>query len=437
MSEKRMADKAMEEKNILIFPAGSEIGLEIFNALKYQKYLQVFGGTSGEDHTQYLYKNIIRLPYISDEDFIDKLNEQIEKYNIDYIFPAYDFVQCCLMEHAQKIHACIISAKREVVSICRNKQKTYEFLGDVWYRPKFYNDINSVATYPVFIKPKEGQGSEGVHKVMNEKELVYYLQNDNTYVICEYLGGKEYTVDCFTDEMGTLRISKTRIRNKIKNGISVAAEIVEDDSEFVRIAEDLNSRFDFRGAWFFQVKRNEAGCLKLLEVSPRISGTMGLSRNMGINFPMLSLYLHMGIHVEIVDNDYSIAVDRSLISRYKIDIEYDTAYVDFDDTLIIKGKVNVKLLAFLYQLKNNAKKIVLLTKHVGDIYEELEKYYIDKRIFNEIILMDKTQNKADYIDNNNSIFIDDSFMERKKVYIAKQIPVFDLDSVEALIDWRM
>ena len=41
----------MCRKKILIFPAGTEIAFEIFNALKYSKFVELFGGTSANDHS--------------------------------------------------------------------------------------------------------------------------------------------------------------------------------------------------------------------------------------------------------------------------------------------------------------------------------------------------------------------------------------------------
>ena len=46
-------------KNVLVFPCGSEIGLEIHNALKYSKDFNLFGGSSVDDHGKYVYKNYI------------------------------------------------------------------------------------------------------------------------------------------------------------------------------------------------------------------------------------------------------------------------------------------------------------------------------------------------------------------------------------------
>ena len=90
---------------------------------------------------------------------------------------------------------------------------------------------------------------------------------------------------------------------------------------------------------------------------------MGLSRNCGINFPLLTLYNHLNYDVDIIDNGYNIQVDRAFISRYKVSIEYQTVYLDLDDTLILPNNtINTFLIMFLYQSINKGKKIILLSK---------------------------------------------------------------------------
>ena len=76
-----------------------------------------------------------------------------------------------------------------------------------------------------------------------------------------------------------------------------------------------------------------------MEVSPRVPGTMGLSRNMGINFPLLTLFDRWGYDIDIIDNEYEIMLDRAFYSAYKIEYEYEHVYVDYDDTLVIDGCV--------------------------------------------------------------------------------------------------
>jgi len=425
--------------SVLIFPGGSEIGLEINNALKYSKLLTVFGGTSVSDHSEYVYSNLIsNIPYLTEPDFLIRLNSIIDEYDIDFIYPALDSVQMYLTEHESEIKAKVITSPLQTVRICRSKSKTYEYFSDYDFVPKTFLDIENIDNYPVFVKPSIGAGSNDALKIDNKEDLIAVTRcRKNDFVICEYLPGKEFTVDCFTDKDKNLRVVKTRERSRIKAGISVRSQIYTTPPRVYEIATIINSKLTFNGAWFFQLKESINGDYKLLEISARIPGTMGLSRNCGINFPLLTLYNHLNYDVDIIDNGYNIQVDRAFISRYKVSIEYQTVYLDLDDTLILPNNtINTFLIMFLYQSINKGKKIVLLSKNKGDILEKLRKYYIPTSLFKDIIQISTDKKKSDYITDQNAIFIDDSFSERKDVFSNLKIPVFDLDMIESLIDWR-
>ena len=81
----------MEKKKLLIFPAGTEIAFEILNALKYSKFVEIYGGTSADDHSEFVYKRLIKgFPYIEDPGFLDFLNQVIRENGIDCVYPAHD-----------------------------------------------------------------------------------------------------------------------------------------------------------------------------------------------------------------------------------------------------------------------------------------------------------------------------------------------------------
>jgi hypothetical protein len=96
-------------------------------------------------------------------------------------------------------------------------------------------------------------------------------------------------------------------------------------------------------------------------------------------------------------------------------------------------EVNIEMMSFLFQCINNNIKIILLSKHDGDIYAELKKYRLNE-LFDEIIHIKMNEEKADFITDNESIFIDDSFVERQKVFTEKRIPVFNANMIECLIN---
>lgn len=425
------------EHKILVFPAGTEIAFEIHNALRNSKFVKLYGATSVPCHANFLYETCEEwLPNANDPMLIGSLNKLIDKWGIEYIYPAHDDALLNLTKEQDKLNAKVVTSDWDTVRVCRSKLYTYLYLYPVDYLPKFYTHEWQVPEFPMFLKPAVGQGSYGTKLVKNRDELSEFLAKaKENYVICEYLPYAEFTVDCFTDRHGQLRYVGQRTRERIRNGIAVRSRFVETDPTVQKIAEDLNERFDFNGAWFFQVKEDKNGELKLMEVAPRIAGTMGLSRNLGVNLPLLTLYNHWGMDVEIMANDNSLLLDRAFISRYQTDVEYDTVYVDLDDTLIVRGKVNPYLIAFLYQAKDKGKKIVLLSKHKGNCVNTLEDHNIDIYLFNAIINLEDWDEKKKYI-QLNSIFIDDSFLERKRVRECCGIPVFDSDAVECLFDWR-
>lgn len=425
-------------KKVLIFPAGTEIAFEIYNSLKYSKFVKIYGGTSVADHSEFIYKNLISgFPYVDEPKFIEYLNNVIDKEGIDCVYPAHDSACVILSKHAIEIHAQVIIADYETVRICRSKAATYKYFRKESFIPVVYDSVSKVEQYPVFVKPDIGQGSKGAYKISSEDELKVVLKNNPFLVICEYLPGPEYTIDCFTDRHGCLRVAKLRSRERIRMGISVRSQLLDIENRIKEIAEVLNQGLKFRGVWFFQLKESADGDYRLMEVSARVPGTMGITRNSGMNLVMMTLFDYWGYDVNIIDNGYSITVDRAFYSAYKIEYHYDYIYLDFDDTVVVNQKVNVDLMRLLYQEKNKGKKIILLSRHSENIYTTLEKYCISKRLFENIIIIPEGKEKSDYINEEKAIFIDDSFTERENVHIRCGLPVFDIDMVEALVDWTI
>lgn len=426
-----------EKVNILIFPGGSEIALEINRALKFSKFCNLFAASSDHDHTDFVYANpTTYLPYIDSPNFIDELNKVIFKHKINMIFPAHDTACYIMSKNADKIKAQVLVSEFRTCDICRHKSKTYKFISNEKFIPKYYNNINEITDFPVFLKPDTGQGSKNVHiaKTIEETRTIINKRNEK-YVICEYLNGEEYTIDCFTDKNGSLRVCKPRTRDRTKAGISVKSTLITDNDEFLPIANTINNNLNFRGAWFFQLKRNNNNELKLLEIAPRLAGTSGLTRNLGINYPLLTIFDFLNYDLEILENTYQISCDRAFYSAYKIEIKYDYVYLDYDDALMMNNKVNTLLISFLYQCINNYKKIILITKHDGNIIEDLKKSKISIDLFSQIIQLNKDEHKSDYIKERSAIYIDDSFAERKEISEVNNIPVFDMDMVESLINW--
>ncbi len=334
-------------------------------------------------------------------------------------------------DNAAKINAKIITADQRTSAICRDKEKTYNALANCDFVPKTFDKIDH---FPVFIKPKQGQGAVGAKLIKSAADIPDV--NLSEYVICEYLPGAEYTVDCLTDKNGKLRVASPRSRQRLMAGVSMAGETEALTPEIQHIANEINQRLSFNGLWWFQIKQNSAGKWKLLEISTRGAGTMALTRARGLNLPLLSVYNAMDYDISIEPNNYHVKMDSSLVRRYKIDYEYDTVYFDFDDTLIIRNKVNLKAIWFLYQCRNMGKKIILLTKHEQELAETMARFRIAPELFDEIVHIRPDSHKSEYILPDHAIFIDNAYAERHDVQLCHNIPVFDVDGLDVLMDWR-
>ena len=112
-------------------------------------------------------------------------------------------------------------------------------------------------------------------------------------------------------------------------------------------------------------------------------------------------------------------------------MKFNHIYIDLDDTIIVDGKVNFDLVAVIYKFINQGKKIHLITKHKFDVNLTLLKYRI-KELFDTIIHLQPEDSKADYIKHSDSIFIDDSFAERKEVFVKLNLKVFSVDQTQFL-----
>jgi len=425
-------------KNVLVFPCGSEIGLEVNRALKNSKHFKLYGASSVNDHGKYVYKNYIpNIPFIDSINFIDDINKVIKEHSIDFIIPAHDSAVLTMAENKALLNAEVLTSCVLTCRICRSKRKTYEVFDNLVSVPYLWNRyylscLSEISKFPVFLKPDVGQGSKGTCLAHSKEEVAFYLKKDPSLLILEYLPGKEYTVDCFTDRNGELLFYEGRERARICNGISMNS-IPVNDVRFKTMAETINTTLSFQGAWFYQVKERNNGDLVLMEIAPRIAGTSTLFRANGVNFIQLSLFDMMGVKVSILKNDLNVEIDRALYANFSINKKYDYVYIDFDDTIIVNGLVNAYIIKFIYQSKNKGKKVILLSKHKSDIKSSLEKYSISESLFDNIIILKDFEKKSSFITNLNSIFVDDSFSERKDVFDTVGIPVFDIDAVEELV----
>src|SRR5947207_1956398 len=428
----------MQVFRVLVFPCGAENALELHDALAYCVNVELWGASSREDHGRFVFKNYIgNVPFIQDPSFLSGFNAIISQNRVDVVFPTHDSVAQFLAENREKLECRTITADAETTKICREKRRTYELFADCSFVPRMYRSVDEIDDFPVFLKPNAAEGGKHTELISTRQRAANGFAEGSDLLLLEYLPGEELTVDCFTDRHGKLRFVGARERCRVRYGISVNSKSRSAPREIQDMAIEINRRLRMRGLWYFQVKKSATDRFKLLEISARTAGTMSLYRHRGVNLPLLSVYDAMDQDVELLDNEFDVEVDRALFSRFRLVFEYHRIYLDLDDTLICRGEVQPYVLLLLYQAVRQGKPIYLLTRHASDVHETLSRMKIDAGLFAEIKPLTWDEEKYKAVDPvGKPFFIDNAFMERKKVKENLGIPVFDVDAVSCLLDWR-
>jgi hypothetical protein len=416
---------------VLVFPCGTEVGLEIAGALEHSVHVEIYGASSRDDHGEQAFPNYSSVPAITDGAFEDRFAALLVEWRIDLVFATHDSVHEYLAFRAHGWGIYLVNGNLEAAKIARRKSSTYAFFEDMPWVPRCYSDAKEVDCWPVVVKPDRGQGGQGVWCVSDPAALAAALSAVQEPVICEYLPGEELTVDCFVDRHGRLLHVGARTRERIVGGIAMRSRSMRPDAEVEAIAALVNARLRLRGPWFFQVRRDGFGRWKLLEISCRLSTGSTLQRAAGVNLPLLAVQDYLQRSLQVLAEPRMSLLERRLESLAVLDYDFDTCYIDLDDTLVCGGYANPQAMHFAYRLLQLDKSLVLLTRHPGDVAQTLASACIPESMFKSIVHLCNGEPKSTFI-KGPALFVDNHFPERLEVSRRHGIPVFDVDAMALL-----
>lgn len=425
-----------ERKRVLIFPAGAENALEIYDALRYRVDIELFGASGKKDFAAYQYDAAHYIEddfYIQHAGFLERFNALLRTYRIDVVIPTHDDIALFLAQHREAVAAKVLVSDARTAEVCRHKRQMFSVLADAGCCPRWYRTREEVSEgdFPLFRKPDVSAGAVGAQRVDTPDELTDAMFSEE-YVLCEYLPGQELTVDCFTDRQGQLKFIGPRSRDRIQMGIAFRSTAVPLTEEVRSIAEAINAHLSFLGAWYFQLRQDAQGRYKLLEISCCQSGTMTLYRHLGVNFPYLGILELYGQSGSSLVLTASCQLERRLHTAFRLDVAYDHVYLDYDDTLIVEGRICASVIRFVYQCHDDGIPVTLLTRHEGDLRQDMDAYALSPRLFDRVLCLAADDAKAAHV-TSGSIFVDNSFAERQAVQQQCGVPVFDVDAVDMLL----
>jgi carbamoyl-phosphate synthase large subunit len=174
---------------------------------------------------------------------------------------------------------------------------------------------------PVCFKPVKANGSRGFRIIdpqINRYRLLFEMKPDSTYItldeitsifdesktfpdliVMEYLPGTEYSIDLLVDH-GSPLYTIPRRRDVMSAGISIKGETVKEN-DVIDYCNEIVQSLGLHGNIGIQVKRDMNGVPLILEINPRLQGTVIHCTGAGANLPYYAVKLALQEDIPIVD----------------------------------------------------------------------------------------------------------------------------------------
>lgn len=261
----------------------------------------------------------------SDPLFISKLLAFCKKRQIDLIVPTRDEELKILAEYKgkfKKIGTAIMVSDIKTVETCSDKLKFIKFCrkNDLPI-PKTYTPLQikkGKIKFPLFINDRFGKGSKKAFKVSSKKELNLYLKYIKNPIIQEYIKGKEYTIDLFSNFEGRVISVVPRERIYTFGGESFISKTYKN-KKLMDTAINLSKKLGLIGHNTIQCFFDGKGA-KFIEVNPRYGGGANLGFASGANTPLYLIQLLKGKKVKSKIGEFR---DSLVMLRYTDDVFID------------------------------------------------------------------------------------------------------------------
>ena len=316
--------------------AGAPGAAGILHCLKKDTRISIVAADAREDaYGRYLTDTFELLPSASQTEFAEQVLQICQKHSIQILLPLVtrELIPLALHREAfEKAGIRIPVSSLNALEIANNKGKLYQFLqwrgmelpdfriveNPVQFRTAI--EESGYPAKPVCFKPVESNGSRGfriINKSVNELDLLLTQKPSSVLItleeairilstgsfpellVSEYLPGDEYSVDCLARQ-GEPVLVVPRLRKRMINGISVEGEFVKED-KIISYCSQIIRELQLHGNIGIQVKANQEGDFLVLEINPRVQGTISAGLGAGINLPLLAIKQELGLPVEAAE----------------------------------------------------------------------------------------------------------------------------------------
>ena len=189
------AARAPGPVRVLVFPAGTEVGLEIGRALERSLNVRLHGAGSRDDHGALAFARYATLPSIADPDFDARFAALLAHWEIELVFASHDDVQEYLAPRIAAWGAGLVNGDPQACQVARSKSATLAAFADLEWTPHRHHDVAAIDRWPVAVKPDRGQGGQGFTRAADATALAQAMAGVEQPLVTEFLPGEEITLD--------------------------------------------------------------------------------------------------------------------------------------------------------------------------------------------------------------------------------------------------
>jgi carbamoyl-phosphate synthase large subunit len=244
------------------------------------------------------------VPRLDDPDFIPTLAQICRREHVNLILPRIDAdlpVLCKGREEIEQTGARLVMVCPEAAALAFDKWRTYGFfrrlglLTPCSWLPD-HLDVRAMP-YPLFIKPRFGNGATNAFKVGNARELEFFMNYVPQPIVQELLPGPEITTDVICDLKGDLLAAVCRQRIEVRSG-EVAKGVTIHEPQIIDACVQIARELPAIGPINVQCMLKD-GQPCFTEINARLGGGVSLGVRAGADWPRWFLARAVGLDVEI------------------------------------------------------------------------------------------------------------------------------------------